>query len=111
MKRSAPRTLVLLFLAFALATTFRAGSMLATPELRAEDATVFFQDASQLGMAAIFHEHNGYHHLLPRLLAALGSLQIGLLDPIALIYRSFTVGVLPGLDRIGLPVQRHVHQL
>ena len=37
-------------------------------------------------------------------LAALGSLQIGLLDPIALIYRSFTVGVLPGLDRIGLPV-------
>ena len=40
-------------------------------------------------------------------LAALGSLQIGLLDPIALIYRSFTVGVLPGLDRIGLPVHLH----
>jgi polyferredoxin len=37
-------------------------------------------------------------------LAAFGSLQIGLLDPIALTYRSFTAGVLPALDRVGVPV-------
>jgi polyferredoxin len=40
-------------------------------------------------------------------LAAFGSLQIGLLDPIALTYRSFTAGVLPGLDRLGVPVHLH----
>jgi len=40
-------------------------------------------------------------------LAALGSLQIGLLDPIALLVRSFTAAVLPAADRAGgvLPTQ------
>ncbi|MBF0263202.1 MAG: 4Fe-4S binding protein [Magnetococcales bacterium] len=32
--------------------------------------------------------------------AMLGALQIGLLDPIALIYRSFSLSVLPALDRV-----------
>ncbi|MBF0271063.1 MAG: 4Fe-4S binding protein [Magnetococcales bacterium] len=33
--------------------------------------------------------------------AGLGSLQTGLLDPIALIYRSFTLSLLPAVDRAG----------
>jgi polyferredoxin len=37
-------------------------------------------------------------------LAALGVLQIGILDPIALMVRSFAVTVLPGLQRAGLPL-------
>lgn len=37
-------------------------------------------------------------------LAAFGSLQIGLLDPIALMVRSFTASVLPAADRVGLDV-------
>ena len=45
--------------------------------------------------------------------ALFGSLQIGLLDPICLLFRSFTVAVLPTLD---MPtewfyVRPHVHQL
>ena len=45
--------------------------------------------------------------------ALFGSLQIGLLDPICLLFRSFTVAVLPALD---MPtewfyVRPHVHQL
>jgi polyferredoxin len=35
-------------------------------------------------------------------LAAFGALQIGLLDPIALIYRSFSVSVLPAADKLGM---------
>jgi len=37
-------------------------------------------------------------------LAAFGSLQIGLLDPIALMVRSFTVAVLPAADRAGADI-------
>jgi MauM/NapG family ferredoxin protein len=38
------------------------------------------------------------------LLAAMGSLQIGLLDPIALLVRSFTAAVLPAADRAGAEI-------
>ncbi len=37
-------------------------------------------------------------------LAAFGVLQVGLLDPIALVVRSFAVSVLPGLQKAGLPL-------
>lgn len=38
------------------------------------------------------------------LLAALGSLQVGLLDPIALMVRSFTAAVLPAVDVAGIDI-------
>jgi polyferredoxin len=46
------------------------------------------------------------YYLLAALLvlAALGSLQIGLLDPIAFLMRSVTTTVVPALDRLGVPV-------
>ena len=47
------------------------------------------------------------------MMAAFGSLQIGLLDPISLLYRSFTVAVLPGIDMPTewIYVRPHVHRL
>jgi polyferredoxin len=46
-----------------------------------------------------------YYLLLALLvLAALGSLQVGLLDPIALTVRAFAVTIFPGLQLAGLPV-------
>ncbi|CAK0749688.1 ferredoxin-type protein NapH [Gammaproteobacteria bacterium] len=46
------------------------------------------------------------YYLLTALLvlAALGSLQVGLLDPIAFLTRSTTASLLPALDRLGIPV-------
>jgi polyferredoxin len=40
-------------------------------------------------------------------LAAFGTLQTGLLDPIALTVRSFTVAVIPALDHVGAPLHLH----
>jgi polyferredoxin len=40
-------------------------------------------------------------------LAAFGTLQTGLLDPIALTVRSFTVAVIPALDHVGAPIHLH----
>ena len=49
-----------------------------------------------------------YYLLAALLVLALwGSLQTGLLDPIALTVRSFTAAVLPALDRLGAPVHLH----
>ncbi len=67
------RRLLLLFLTFVLAAVWRAAPGLAEPELRAEDATVFFMGARERGAAALLEEHNGYHHLVPRLLAAIAA--------------------------------------
>lgn len=46
-------------------------------------------------------------------MAAFGSLQVGLLDPICLLFRSFTVAVLPGIDMPTewIYVRPHAHQL
>lgn len=44
-----------------------------TPQLHAEDGSVFLQQDDQLGAGAIFLPYQGYLHLLPRLIAWLAS--------------------------------------
>ncbi|MBT7595165.1 MAG: 4Fe-4S dicluster domain-containing protein [Gemmatimonadetes bacterium] len=46
-------------------------------------------------------------------MAAFGSLQVGLLDPICLLFRSFTVAVLPAIDMPSewIYVRPHMHQM
>ncbi len=41
-----------------------------TPQLWAEDGTIFLNDAESVGLAAIFHPYQGYFHFIPRVIAA-----------------------------------------
>ncbi len=73
-----PRITWWVLAAFALLLAARKPSALLTPQLWAEDGSVFLLEQDQLGLAALATPYMGYLHTIPRLVAALAA---HLLDP------------------------------
>ncbi|MEO6244458.1 MAG: hypothetical protein ABIQ12_03400, partial [Opitutaceae bacterium] len=69
----APRTLGWLVLVGAALLALRKPWALHTPQLWAEDGSIFLTQDEQLGLRAFFEPYNGYLHLLPRLIAWMAS--------------------------------------
>ncbi len=68
------------------------------PQLWAEDGSVFFRDAHELGIASLGARYAGYYHLAPRLIAWVGDLLI----PTATIPRWYNFCALLGLLFLGV---------
>ncbi len=64
---------VLLFLLVAFLLLLRKPDLLVSPQLYAEDATVFFRDQLVSPLTAVFLPYNGQFHLVPRLIALFAS--------------------------------------
>lgn len=64
----------LLFLFLVVLLLLRKPDLLASPQLYAEDATVFFRDQLVTPRIAVFLPYNGQFHLVPRLIALLETL-------------------------------------
>jgi hypothetical protein len=62
------------FAAAALILILRKSDSIQNPQLFAEDGTVFFVEARQLGIQAVLIPHGGYLHLVPRLVAQIGKM-------------------------------------
>lgn len=73
-----PRLTWPVFAALAGLIALRKPSALHTPQLWAEDGSVFLLENDQFGLAALFQPYMGYLHTIPRLTAWLASV---LLDP------------------------------
>ncbi len=69
----APRTLAGLVLVCAVLLALRKPWALHTPQLWAEDGSIFLTQDEQMGLRAFFEPYNGYLHLLPRLIAWIAS--------------------------------------
>ena len=69
----APRTLAWLVLVCAALLALRKPWALHTPQLWAEDGSIFLTQDEQMGLRAFFEPYNGYLHLLPRLIAWIAS--------------------------------------
>lgn len=70
---AAPRHLLWLVLACAALLALRKPWALHTPQLWAEDGSIFLTQDEQMGLRAWFEPYNGYLHLLPRLIAWIAS--------------------------------------
>ena len=68
-----PRVLGWLVLACAALLALRKPWALHTPQLWAEDGSIFLTQDEQMGLRALIEPYNGYLHLLPRLIAATAS--------------------------------------
>jgi len=62
-----------------------------TPQLWAEDATVFFKQAHEMGIGSLIHSYNGYIHLLPRLIAYITIETNYLYIPFYYLFSSLTI--------------------
>ena len=64
-----PRTLLWFALGCAVLLALRKPWALHTPQLWAEDGSIFLVQNEQMGLRAWWEPYNGYLHLLPRLIA------------------------------------------
>jgi hypothetical protein len=70
---ASPRAVLLLLAGFALLLFLRKPHALLTPQLWAEDGSIFLVQNDQLGLAALVEPYAGYLHTLPRLIALAAS--------------------------------------
>ncbi|HGY89770.1 MAG TPA: hypothetical protein ENK43_01215 [Planctomycetes bacterium] len=93
-----PATLGLLFL--------RRPDQFFHPQFQAEDGGLFFMQARESGLAAIGRTYNGYHHLLPRLTAALAD---AVVSPRWTPHVYALVSALAVLVVVGMAVSPRIH--
>ncbi len=98
-RRSAPdRTEVWTLLAIALVLLYRFPGRLLSPQLWAEDGTVFLTGQRDLGFSSLWTPYSGYSHLIPRLIALVsGSLLDLRYIPFAYNFAAFVLTLLCAL--------------
>lgn len=102
MRRLAPLlTLLCLF----LGAYYRKPDAITLPQLWAEDGTMFFKQAHELGIESLFTRYAGYFHSLIRLVAWIGDIAI----PTAAIPRWYNYCALTAL--LGLAIKLHSMRL
>jgi hypothetical protein len=67
------RPFIGLWLACIAILLLRRPDLVAHPEFLAEDGVIFFREQMLLGIASLWQQHAGYHHVLARLIAIAGS--------------------------------------